>query len=124
MSIMTFPDTLRYKPALKSGADLSDKVGYMAVISGSTWVLGGDDTGTHVILNGGAASGDYCEVASGHVMALAGATVAANDYVESNASGLLITSAGGKHPIGRAITGGSVGEWIEVYIYGKVDEVI
>jgi len=121
--MITFGDsTFRHKPAWLSGADLSAKVGYFAVASTGTWVLGGDNTGTHIILDGGAASGDYVEVAFGHVMCLAGGTVAAGDYIVCNASGLAVTSSTGKNPVGRAISGGGSGEWIEAFIYLPVDE--
>ena len=76
---------------------------------------GGDAVG--ILQNNPAAAGRAAEVAySGIAKVVAGATVAAGARVQSDASGRAIAAASGDIVLGRAISGGAVGEVISVLL--------
>jgi hypothetical protein len=108
---------------LVSDVDMSAKVGYTAK-RGTGWALGTDNDATGIIIDGGAASGDYVTVGMGEVMALANATIAVGALVSGDGSALIIQAAGGDVPIGRALSAGTAGKWVRIFVYGYVDESV
>jgi hypothetical protein len=109
-----------------SGADLSAKQGYAAKISSATWVLGTENAGVGIIIDGGTASGDHVTVGFGHVKALAAAAIAVGDLISVEATnGRIQTAASGDTPIGRALgVAGAANDVVECFIYGAVDESV
>jgi len=108
---------------LVSDADLSAKVGYTAK-RGTGWALGTDNACIGIIVDGGAALGDKVTIGYGEVMALANGTIAAGDLVSGDGSALIISAISGDAPVGRALSAGTAGKWVRIFLYGVVDESV
>lgn len=109
---------------LTSSSDLSTYVGKIVKISSAQWAAGSDNDGIGVVIDGGAASGDNCEVGFGECYAITGGTIATGALVSCNGSSVLISAVSGDSPIGRCLAGAGSGEWAKVFIYGVVDEAV
>jgi hypothetical protein len=109
-----------------SGADLSASQGKFAKISSATWILGTENAGIGVIIDGGTASGDHCTVGFGHVKALAAAAIAVGDLVSVEATNARAqTAASGDTPVGRALSvAAAANDVVELFVYAAVDESV
>lgn len=105
---------------LEAGSDLSSDIYKFVELASDEQVdvvssAGGNAIG--VLINEPEGAGHAATVVvAGIVRVQAGATVAAGDKVQANASGLAITATTGDHVLGRAINGGASGELISVLL--------
>ena len=112
--------------ALASTSDLSAKVGYFGKLSSGSVAIAGAGEGEGVITDGGNVSGDRVALSLGApIPVVAGAAIALNAKLQSDAAGKARTAESGDAPIGRALTAADAdGDWFWAVIFPVADEVI
>lgn len=108
---------------LVSDVDFSAKVGYAAK-RGTGWALGSENDCTGIIMDGGAATGDYVTVGQGEQLAVAGGTIAVGDPVSSDSAGKIQKAVSGDTPVGWALSAGTSGKLVRINFLGYADEAV